>query len=137
MNDVLLVALFSSSGAALVAIASALATIYGPAWREREQRKQDRIESSDAARYERALEFFESLTRLTVASTYADTRDSHVKWSRFVATLRHGEGAVGSYAKTLLATTHGTKAAGLEDITVAADKIFGWLRGDVLLSEFT
>ena len=136
MDDVLQAALFSSTGAALVAIAGAGATIFGPAWRERKQRSQERIDASDAARYERALDFIESLTKLTVASNYADTRNAHVHWSRFVATLRPGEGPVGAYAKDLLKTVHGTQRAGLDDVTVAADKIFGWLRGDVLASEF-
>ena len=135
MNDVLLVALFSSAGAALVAIASAAATIYGPARGEREQRKQDRIDSSDSARYERALEYFESLTQLTLAGVYADSQDAYVKWSRFVATLRRGEGAVGAYAKMLLKTNLAA-GNGPEKISIAAEKIFGWMRGDVPISEF-
>ena len=136
MNDVLLVALFSSAGAALVAIASAAATIYGPAWREREQRKQDRIDSSDSARYERALEFIDALTRLTSTGEFSELQETHVKLSRFVATLRPGEDAVGAFARKLPSAVAGRNRYGLDKVAEAADKIFGWLRGEVPISEF-
>ena len=136
MNDVQSVALLSSAGAALVALAGAAASIYGPAWREREQRRQERLDASEAARYERALEFIDALTRLTSRGEFSDLQETHVKLSRFVATLRPGEGAVGLFARTLPAAVNGRTGYGLDQVADAADKIFGWLRGDVPISEF-
>jgi len=136
MNEVLLVALFSSAGAALVAVAGAAASIFGPAWREKAQRDSEREYAASNERYARALDLVEALGQLTVVNKYADIRHAQDARNRFVATLRAGEGAVGGYTARLLANVENQKREGLLTLNAASDLLFGWLRGDVPIEAF-
>jgi hypothetical protein len=136
MNDVVLAALFSTAGAAIVAVAGAIATIFGPAWRERAQRRDDRNAATAAARYDGVLEFVEALGRATAINpTWEKRRMAHVAWSRFVATLRPGEGYASEFSRLLLHLSLGKGMNGQKFVDTSADLLFGWLRGDRRLGD--
>lgn len=132
MNDVVWVALFSAAGAAAVAIASAAATIFGPAWRERVQRKDDRIAATESARFDRALEFAEALHGLASLGTATAMERAGVARQRFISTLRPGERAAEYYCTQLITYASTQGQAAIEDgrLGESIDKLFRWLRGE-------
>jgi hypothetical protein len=137
MSDVALVALFAFFGSSVVAVSGAAATIYGPAWRERVLRRDDREAASDAARYETALAFVEALAAITPQNAeYSYRRNAQIAWARFVSTLRPGEGVVGEYTHELIDRVRWKGPTGLLILGGGTDKVFGWLRGDIPLSDF-
>lgn len=134
MNDVVLAALFSSAGAALVAVAGAIASIFGPAWREAAQRRHEVEAAREDARYDRALSFVEKLLSQPSASYWHDTVELYAARSRFVATLRPGDAAVETYTSKMVDLARSSDLAApkrVEQLSVAIDRLFEWLRGDV------
>ncbi len=137
MNDVVLAALFSSAGAAVVGAASAVATIFGPAWRERAQRREESDSAATDLRYGRALDFVEALAGTGLHQYWHDTVELNRARARFVSTLRHGEGAVEKYTAAAIGWTKAGGAATeqAKRANQVGDVIFGWLRGDITTDE--
>lgn len=138
MSDVVLVSLFSVAGTVLVASAGAIATIFGPAWRERVLRREERLAASDDLRYARALAYVEALAKLGSREFWHQTLEFHATRNAFVAVLRAGEGDVEAmttrWAAAIMATND--KKRHLEIVNDASNQIFGWLRGDVDSRDF-
>lgn len=136
MNDVVLAALFSSAGAAVVGAAGAVATIFGPAWRERAQRREENLRAEADLRYGRALEFVEALAETGLHQYWNDTVGLHKARMRFVSTLRAGEGPVEQYSADAIEWTKagGTAPRQVKRANDVGDVIFGWLRGDISVS---
>ena len=133
MSDVVLVSLFSVAGTVLVATAGAVATIFGPAWRERVLRREDRLAASDDLRYARALEYIEALAKLGTRELWHQHLEFHAARNAFVAVLRAGEGDVEAFttrwADAVVASND--KKQQVKIANDASNQLFGWLRGDL------
>lgn len=132
MNDVVLAALFSSAGAALVAVAGAVASIFGPAWRESAQRRNARLDRVEDDRYARAIEFVEALITMSGREGNSHVLTAQAARMRFLATLRPGEGAIEEFTRNMfegaLAGRGGRTA--VADVAEGGEALFSWLRGD-------
>jgi hypothetical protein len=137
MSDVILAALFSSAGAALVAIAGAVASIFGPAWRERDARRDELSRASDDLRYSRATDFVEEFAAYTSAQLWADTVRLHRTRNRFVATLRSGEGAAAEYLSRQIdrAKQEAKGPSRMDVVNQTSDDLFSWLRGELAVED--
>lgn len=135
MSDIALTALISTGGATLVAIAGAVAAIFGPAWRDRAARKLEREAAAETARYEALLGYIEALNAITpVSSNLVRYRDAHLALSRFVSTLRPGEGPAGDVARGLLQVRE-KSVYGLDEVQAVSERLFAWLRGEISVTE--
>ena len=135
MSDLVMVALISASFPAVVAVFAAIASIFGPGWRERQQRRADLEKAASDLRFERANDFVDSLTHLAANMSWDTVTMATTARNRFIATLRAGEGAVVDFSREMLAAVRATPGTGgndrLEAVNDGAELLFGWLRGDV------
>lgn len=138
MSDVALVAVISTSGTVLVALAGALGAIFGSSWRDAASRRALAAEASAALRYQRASEFVDALGQFTKGETWSDRVRVHEARHQFVAVLRAGEGSIQDYSRHLIEAMVGARdlKSKLSLVTAAADLIFEYLRGDLPVDSF-
>ena len=131
MSDVVTVALISASFPAVVAVVAAVASIFGPTWRDASQRRAESEAAREDLRYQRALDFIDALTE---ASGYTldsgHGRASQRAWTKFVATLRKGEGAAEVFTREM-------RSADLATIDKTSGTLFAWLRGEIPTNELS
>lgn len=136
MADIVLIALVSALGPVLVGVAAALAQIYGPSFRDAKVRRLEREQAEVDVRYERAGEFVGALTDYATAERWADTEGAFRARNRFVATLRSGEWEIEVFTAKALREVRVQDLdhiARLQRVNDIADRLFGYLRGDVPL----
>lgn len=131
MDDVVWIALISAAGPALVAVVAAIASVFGPAFQARVDRKLNQRRSEIDRRYERALGFIEALAKLPEATTESDVQEAHAARNRFIACLRAGEEPLEQFTAELLEVLAREGGPIARDIVNdAANQIFARLRGD-------
>lgn len=134
MTDVTLVALITSSGTVLVAVASALVALFGPGRQERTRQRLAAEAAEEKRRYDRAAAFAEALILASSATTTGQTRAQlAVIWAQFASTLRSGDGPISEFAELTMEVVlnSSNRNVGLSMATLSGDTIFRWLRGDV------
>lgn len=145
MSDVALVALISSTGTVLVALASVAASIWGAAWREARQRKVELEEAAKTLRYTRAMELVSAIAARDVGAAAVKNAWAVTEArARFIATLRPGESAAEHFTRRMIdvvAEGHPSSYARRQDrprmLEVHSDRLFAWLRGEITASELS
>lgn len=131
MTDVVRVALISSSFPAAVAVIAAIASVFGPAWHDRVQRRAQAKRGLEELRYKCAGDYVDLLTETAGCTTESPQgRAAQRARMKFVATLRAGEGPLEDFTDKM-------RSANLDLLNAAGDQLFGWLRGDIDIKEMT
>lgn len=142
MDPALGVALVSSGSVAVVAVAGSLAQVFGPAWvASRANRAQVEAARQDA-RYARALELIELLSKPTFGVLGDETSrwfaECQVARARFAATLRAGERGVEVYlwrAIEVCDERTGAREELARVVSLISDHLFSYLRGEISADE--
>jgi hypothetical protein len=136
MSDVALVALFSVIGTTVVAVSSAVANLFGPAWRERAQRVAERAREREDLRYERAHALI--VTVLRRRQGYVDDKQKvPIVNAAFLATLRKGEGVVADFVSRELHRISHTAGKTSTPVDQFAESLLAYLRGDLTRAELS
>jgi hypothetical protein len=137
MSDLILIALISAGAPALVSVAGAVASIFGPAWQSARARRADEERAMREERYTRAREFIEALGKTGMLNYMKEVVEVHAARDRFVAVLRAGEGGIAEFASEARRRAWAAADDRAEVVSRVADSLYGYLRGDLKAEQLT
>lgn len=135
VSDVFWSALFGALGPTLVAVAAAIANVFGPARLADRARQAAAKSEREDARYRAAEEFLVQLSDWVPDSEYGDRptrRKAVAARQRFVATLRPNEGQVARFTTWVIQDFAAAPGLDWRDLhlSVASERLFEFLRGE-------